>query len=129
MLSDKLNGDKFDESLRRALRGHTEPVPTDFTAGLLRQIKQAQERRILARVVWEERLVLGGCVVLGVIIISAAVVFPGTAAGFTGQVKTLTDKIGQAVEVVSSWRQLYMVFAAMFGFAVYSLVDLLASDS
>ena len=53
MLSDKLNEDKFDETLRRALRGHTEPVPTDFTAGLLRQIEQAQERRILARVVLE----------------------------------------------------------------------------
>ena len=129
MLSDKLNEDKFDETLRRALRGHTEPVPTDFTAGLIRQIEQAQERRILARVVLEERLALGGCIVLGIIIITAAVVFPGTAAGFTGQVKTLTDKIGQAVEVISSPRQLYMVFAARFGFAVYRLVDVLASDS
>jgi hypothetical protein len=129
MLSDKLNEDKFDEILRRALRGHTEPVPSDFTAGLLRQIEQAQERRILAQVVLEERLALVGCILLGIIIISAAVVFPGTVAGFTGQVKTLTDRIGQVVEFVSSWRQLYMVFAAMFGFAVYSLVDLLIGDS
>ena len=47
---------QFDEMLGRALRQHSEAVPADFTERMLRQIDSAEEQRILARVVLQERV-------------------------------------------------------------------------
>ena len=126
--------DKFDEMLGRALRRHSEPAPTDFSERILRRIKEAEEQRILARVVMEERLALAGCIVLGIITIAATVVFPDIAASFTGQMRAFIDKITQTIgavgiEAVSFEWQFYMVFAGVFGLAVYTLMDLLVADS
>ena len=134
MPADKLNEDKFDEVLGRALRGHTEPVPDDFTDRMLRQIKEAEERRILARVVLQERVALAGCIVLGIMAIVAVAVFPSVAVSLKELVGTSLNRITQIVGAVRElplryeW-QLYTVFAGVFGFAVYSLVDLLVGDS
>ena len=134
MPADKLNEDKFDEVLGRALRGHTEPVPDDFADRMLRQIKEAEERRILARVVLQERVALAGCIVLGIMAIVAVAVFPSVAVSLKELVGTSLNRITQIVGAVRElplryeW-QLYTVFAGVFGFAVYSLVDLLVGDS
>ena len=132
MTADK--EDKFDEMLGRALRRHSEPVPADFSERILRRIKEAEEQKILAQVVMEERLALASCIILGIISIAATVVFPDIAASFTGQMKTFIDKITQTIGVVGieaigfEW-QFYMVFAGVFGLAVYTLMDLLVADS
>lgn len=82
----------------------------------------------------EERLALAGCIVLGIITIAATVVFPDIAASFTGLMKAFIDKITQTIGAVGTeaigfeW-QFYMVFAGVFGLAVYTLIDLLAADS
>ena len=121
--------DKFDEMLGRALRGSSEPVQADFTDRMLRQIEEAEQQRILAQVVLQERLALAGCIALGIIAITVAAVFPGIATSFTKQMGDFIDKIPQAIEAVSNEWQLYMtVFVGVFGFAVYSLVDLLVGD-
>jgi len=121
--------ENFDIMLSQALRERSEPVPVDFTDRISRQIKEAEEQRILARVVMEERLALAGCIVLGIMAIVSLVVFPGVAVSFKELVETSVRKITQAVEIVHYEWQLYTAFAGIFGFAVYSLVDLLATDS
>jgi len=122
--------DKFDEMLGRALRRSPEPVPADFTNRILRQIEKAEQQRILAQVVLQERLALAGCIALGIIAIVVAAVFPGIATSFTKQMGSLSDKIPQAIEAVSNeWQLYYMVFAGVFGFAVYTLLDSLVGDS
>ena len=136
MLKNRPNEDKFDQMLGRALQKHSEPVPADFTERMLRQIKEAQEQRILARVVLQERLALAGCVVLGAAAIVAVVSFPGAVAAvlgsiagsFTEQSGALIGKIPQTIEAVRGEWQFYAVMGAVFGFAVYSLVDLLLGD-
>ena len=136
MLKNRPNEDKFDQMLGRALQRHSEPVPADFTERMLRQIKEAQEQRILARVVLQERLALAGCVVLGAAAIVAVVSFPGAVAAvlgsiagsFTEQSSALIGRIPQTIEVVRGEWQFYTVMGAVFGFAVYSLMDLLLGD-
>lgn len=141
-MTDKLNEDKFGEMLGRALQSHSEPVPADFTERTLRQVREAEEQRILARVVWQERLALAACIVLGVIAIVAVAVFPdriaevlrSIAANFTEQGKTLVNKMTPTVDIkavsgeVSGKWQFYTVLALVFGFAIYSLVDILVGD-
>ncbi len=137
MLADRLNkDDKFDEMLGRTLRLSSQAVPADFTRRMLGQIRQAEEQKILARVVLQERLALAGCFALGAAAIIALVAFPDNitavfnsiVGSFTAQSGTLVSRIPQSIETVRDQWQLYAVFAAMAGFAVYSLVDLLAGD-
>jgi len=129
MSADKLNEGKFDEMLGKALRQHSEPVSADFTERMSKQIREAEERKILARVILQERLALAGCIVLGVIAVVIAAVFPNIAVSFTEQIGNLTDKISQIVETISNQWRFYAVLAGVFGFAVYCLADLLVGDS
>jgi len=135
MLADRLNKDnKFDEMLGRTLRSSSQAVPADFTQRMLRQIKQAEEQKILARVVLQERLALAGCFVIGAAAIIVMAAFPDTitavfnsiVGSFTERGGALVSRIPQSIETIRDQWQLYTVFAAMAGFAVYSLVDLLA---
>lgn len=136
MPTDKLSERDFDKMLGRHLRSSSEAVPADFTDRMLRQIRQLQERKILARIVLQERLALAGCIAL----VAAAVLAPmlltdslagalqGRAAGFTDQCRTFLDKLPPAIEAVLDRWQLYAVLGAVFGFAAYSLAGLFLGD-
>jgi len=137
MLADRLNkDDKFDEMLGRTLRSSSEPVPTDFTKRMLSRIRQAEEQKILARVILQERLALAGCIVFGTAAIVAVAAFPdaiaalfqSAAGSFAARGGALVDRIPQTIETVRGQWQFYTVLAAVAGFAVYSLIDLLAGD-
>ena len=136
MLKNRPNEDKFDQMLGRALQRHSEPVPADFTERMLRRIEEAEERQVLARVVLQERLALAGSIILGIAAIVVVVFFPGRVTGifgsiagsFTEQSGALIGKIPQTIEAVRGEWQFYTVMGAVFGFAVYSLMDLLLGD-
>ena len=136
MLRNRPNKDKFDQMLGRALQRHSEPVPADFTEKMLRRIEEAEERQVLARVVLQERLALAGSIILGIAAIVVVVFFPGRVTGifgsiagsFTEQSGALIGKIPQTIEAVRGEWQFYTVMGAVFGFAVYSLMDLLLGD-
>ena len=138
MVAGKLNGDKFDEMLGQSLRRHSEPVPAGFTERMLSQIEEAEQQEILARVIWQERLALAGCLVFGALAAIGITVFPGRVAGvlrgiatgFTERGRAVVDGIGQtiSIETVRSEWQLYAILALVLGFAVYSLVDVLVGD-
>jgi hypothetical protein len=129
MPGNEFNKDEFDEMLRTELRGHTEPVPADFAAKMLKRIREAEERRILARVILQERLALAGCIALGAAVIVLAVMYPGIANTLTEQVAGLGDKLTKAVSAVRLDWQILVVFAGVLGFAAYGLWDLLVGDS
>lgn len=136
MSTDKLSKDKFNEMLGQALKGHSEPVPADFTNRMLRQIREAQEQKILAHIILQERLALAGCIIFGGVAIIAATVFPDIATAVfrsvvvsvTQQREVLVDRIPQTIKSFSSEWQFYTLLAAVFGFAAYSLVELLIGD-
>ena len=129
MSIDKLNEKKLDEILGQALQKHTESVPADFTERMSRQIREDQERRILAKVVLQERLSLAGCIILGITAIVTAVSFPSTTGSFTEQMQVYVDKVSQTIEVVSYKWQFYMVFAGVFGLCVWAFADLLVGEN
>jgi hypothetical protein len=138
MVAGKLNEDKFDEILGQSLRRHSEPVPAGFTERMLSQIEEAEQKEILARVIWQERLALAGCLVFGALAAIGVTVFPGRIAGvlrsivanFTECGGAVVDGIGQtiSIETIRSEWQLYAVLALVLGFAVYSFVDMLVGD-
>jgi len=137
-MAGKLDDDKFDEMLGESLRRHSEPVPADFTERMLSQIEKAEQRRILARVVWQERLSLAGCVVFGILAAVGVAVFPGRiagvlrgiAAGFAERGGAYIDGVSKSIsiEAVRSEWQLYIIFALVLGFAAYCVLDMLVGE-
>jgi len=136
MPPDKLNEENFDHMLSQALQRHEEPVPPAFTDMMLRRVKQAEQQRILAHVVLQERLALAACIALASAIIIVAVAFPGTAIGalrgvaadLAGQGQAFVSRFGQAAEIFSGDWRFYAILASVLGFAVYSLVELFVGD-
>jgi hypothetical protein len=121
--------EKFDKILYQALKRRSEPVPADFAGRMLRRIREAEERRILTRVVMEERFALAGCIVLGIMTVVVVSAFPSVAISFKELAGTFIDKITRTIEAVRYEWQLYTVIAGVFGFVICSLADLLVSDS
>jgi hypothetical protein len=136
MIPDKLNEENFDHMLSQALQRHREPVPADFTDTMLRRVKQAEQQRILAHVVLQERLALAACIALASALVIVAVAFPGTAIGalrgvaadLAGQGQALISRFGQAADIFSGDWRVYVILASVLGFAVYSLVELFVGD-
>lgn len=122
--------DKFDQMLTYALERHCETVPADFTNRMLKQIRQAQQRKILANVILQERLALAGCIIFSIAAIVSAIIFPDLAAvrhtimNMTQQVEIFIYKIPQAIQTLSSGWHNYCLIAVSLAFAVYSLAEL-----
>jgi hypothetical protein len=132
MPANKSSEDKFDQMLVRALRQHSESAPAGFTQKISEQIRKADEQVILARVAMKEKLALAGCIALGAVSIIMAISFPGAAGAFTQQLEAFLNKISQIPKTLTTVRwawQYYVVFAGVFGYAVYHLTDLLVGDS
>ena len=96
MSENKLD-EQLDEILRQSLREYSVAVPDDFTAKISKQIREEHQRRILAKVVLQERLALAGCIILGVIAVVFAVIFPDITGIFI-LMMTWIDGISQAIE-------------------------------
>jgi hypothetical protein len=132
MATNKLDDRTFDEMLGRALKKHSEAVPAGFTTRMLRQIEQAEERRVLARVVLKERLALAACIAFAGSVVIAAVAFPGFLSGvfaavgtaMAGQGDSLLARVPKIAEGFQSQWRLYAVLAGVFVFVVYGIVDL-----
>lgn len=136
MSMDKTTGSKFDDLLRQSLQQHLEQVPADFTEQVLKQIEQAEQQRVLAQIIFMERVSLAGCILLGAAVITSAVVFPdvvkpafqGVADVLLSGEQILGNKISQTIKTVGSQWQFYTLLTAVLGFAIYNLVDLLLGD-
>jgi len=137
-MAGKLDDDKFDEMLGESLRRHSEPVPADFTERMLKQIEEVEQRRILGRVVLQERLSLAGCIVFGVLAAVGILVFPGRIsgilrgiwAGFAERGGALVDGISESIsiEAIRSEWQLYIILALVLGLAFVCVLDMLVGD-
>jgi hypothetical protein len=136
MRTDEQSEDRFDGTLRRALRTHSEPVPADFTEQMLHRIRELESRRILTKVVWQGRLALAGSILAGIAAVVAVVVFPARAAaflsgiggGFLERGAAFAERASQAAGFLGDEWQITAILAILLGFAVFCLVDLLLGD-
>jgi hypothetical protein len=135
-VTDRFDEDRFDRMLAQALQRHLEPTPADFTERMLTAVKQAEQQRILAGVVLQQRLALAASILFGAVTIVAVVFFPTaiaegfrTIAGTVGeQIGMWLDRIPPALETARTQWQFYAVGAAAFGLAVYTLIDLFVGE-
>ena len=96
---------------------------------MARLVVQEQERKVLARVVMQERLALAACICVAVITVGLMAALPDIATDFLRQIPNIFGKLTEQLAAgLGDW-QLWIVLAAAFGYAGYSLVDLLHADS
>jgi hypothetical protein len=115
--------------LREGLKLHRETTPADFTERILKQVRKAEQQRILSRVVLQKRLALAGSIALGVGVVVAAAAFPQASGEAMEQLAAVWGSIKGGVEgIIYQW-QIYAAFAGLFGLAAYSLWDMLIRES
>jgi len=136
MDANRLNEDNFDKMLGRALRSVSQSVPGDFTEKTLLRLKESEQRRILARVVLQEKLALAGCIVLAAGLCTLVVLYPDVILEafevFTGRVtmrgRLFVETVPQTIETVCGQWRFYAVLTGVSGFAIYGLAGLLLGD-
>jgi len=133
LITDEPNEHSFDRILVRALKQHSETIPGDFTTNVQMRIRKAQEQRILARVIWQERLTLAGSIALAGAVIFVGVAFRESLTkthrnivdSFTMDSQAAVGKMLQIVDTISGDWQQYAILAVISMFALYSLADFL----
>jgi len=115
--------------LSSALRSHAEQPPDDFAEKMTDRLVREHERKILARVVMQERLALAACIVLPAIAIAIAVHYQSAVSVLLEHLAGLTNTFTKDISTGDINWQLWTVFGTAFAFAVYSLVDLFYADS
>jgi hypothetical protein len=136
MLLDRLSEDEFDRTLRQALQKHIEPVQPGFTERMLTRIRLAEEQRILARVILQERLILVGSIIFGIAAVIVLVVFPSAiesvfqsiGIALNRHVEAVFRGISISIQTVAGEWQLYLGLGLVFIFAIFCLFDLLFGD-
>jgi len=129
MTMDKLNEEKFDALLRRSLQNYSVSVPGGFTENVLESVKQAQQQEILRRVIFEERLTLTACITLTVLALIAAMILPSLGIDATRLAEIFAGKINKGIGFVLCGQKLYyVIFAVMFVYIAYALLELLEGD-
>lgn len=124
MLTDKSNyEDAFDKMLANSLKKHIEPDRPDFAERLLRQIELSRQKKILALIVFEERLALAGCIVLPLAAVITFLFFPQITLSISGWVQNLfAISIHRGLNYVSAIH-LWYVFIIISGIALYCIFD------
>jgi hypothetical protein len=129
MLTDKSNcEDAFDKMLRCGLKKHIEPDRPDFGERLLRQIETRRQQKILAEIVFEERLALAGCIILPLAAVITFLFFPEIPRAVSGWVQSLFSISSQMVLSYVSEIQLWYVFIIITGIAIYYIFDFVAEE-
>jgi len=130
MTMDKFNEEKFDALLKRSLQNHKVSVPDGFTENVLESVRQAEQQEILRRVILEERLTLTACITLTALALIAAMALPLLGGNVSRLTEIFTGKINKGMGFVLNEQNLYyVVFAAIFVYVAYALMELLEGDT
>ena len=107
--------ENFDMALKSALVVHAELVPEGFADTVMRRLRTQQEQKLIAKMAWQERFLLAGC--LGLLAIVAGLIFTFSAPiteGLKTSLSTITTTAGNLVTAASDqWQILFCMLVAM----------------
>ncbi len=121
--------DRFDKMLKGALRARSEPVRSDFTNHVLKQVQALDEQKILAKVILQERLALATCITVPLAATAAIFAYPQILTTAWTGLQSLFYGIAKQFALMTQhdW-QFCVALVAVAGFAAYSVFDLLFAD-
>ena len=115
--------ENFDMALKSALVEHTETVPEGFADNVMKQVRTQQEQKFIARMAWQERFILAGC--LGLALIVVVVVFsyaPAILKGLTNSLDNMTTTGNRFVAAKGQW-QTVLCMLVTIGMVLYSFAS------
>lgn len=115
--------DAFGNVLKKNLKQYVEPTHAGFTEHVLKQVELLEEQKLLRKVVWQGRLVLGACVTCCVALLFTAVIYPELVGGILtlpGKLFDIVIATGAAIE--AEW-QVFVICLAAVGMVTYNLVQ------
>ena len=115
--------DAFGNVLKKSLRRHAEPHRSGFTEHVLKQVELLEEQKLLRRIVWQGRLVLGACVACCVVFLFAAVIYPELIDGILTWPGKLFDIVIAAGALIEAEWQVCVICLAAMGMVAYNLVQ------
>ena len=118
------NENMFEQMLRSNLRKYVEPIRPDFTDNILKQVELLEERKILAKLIMQERLALVSCASLFVLIVTIIMYFGKDILMVLNLLGNDLKETIKTIGIASSFDcQLILVMAVTAGFVLYCVVD------
>jgi len=121
--------DAFDNYLKKNLKRYVEPGHAGFTEHVLKQVELLEEQKLLQKVVWQGRLVLGGCAAICVAFFFLAVIYPellDSILVWPGKLIDIVIAVGAAIE---AYWQVCVICLAAVGLVAYNLVQVRLTQS
>ena len=112
----------FDEMLKKNLKLHREPIRKDFAQELLAKIQKAEQQKVLAKIVRQERLAFAAFILLPAGMIVVMFAFPNLAIAPTRLLEELYPLANQTFEhFIKEWKLwvCYILAAAACLYAFY----------
>lgn len=124
--NDKYN-DRLGKTLKTALRNHKLPQRADFAEKMLVKLTEQQQQKILAKVVFQERLALAGLILIPIAAVIMIFIFPDVLIGLSAWLGTRCDVLWQeALKSTQLW-QLWTITLLAISAAVYSVIDMISA--
>ncbi len=128
MKANKLEEDRIDSILRRALPKQQPLVPEGFSVKVLAQLRAQKERQILAKAILAKRAALAGCMLVLGAFVFLMFLLPEFLADFGQSIGRLGDVLCWAQEGWGGVLVSLTALLAVFLYSLYNLVDSLVSE-
>ena len=115
--------DAFGGVLKKNLKQYAEPKRLGFTENVLKQVELLEEQKLLRRIVWQGRLVLGACVACCVALLFAIVIYPELLGCIRVLPEKLFDIVIAAGAVIEAEWQVCVICLVTVGMLAYNLVQ------
>ena len=116
--------ENFDMVIRSALVEHAEPIPEGFADTVMLRVHAQQEQKLIAKMAWQERFVLAGCVGLFAIVAGLVFVFPGRIMeGLNTSLSSITTTASNVVAAARGQWQTLLCMLVAIGMVLYSFIS------
>ena len=115
--------------LKKNLKQHREPIQKDFAQELLAKIQKAEQQKVLAKVVWQERLAFAAFILLSIGAIVIMFAFPNLVIAPIRLAEKLYPLIKLAVtSFVTHW-QLWVCYILAAAACLYAFYESLLREN
>jgi hypothetical protein len=116
--------ENFDTSIKNALVEHAEPVPEGFADTVIRRLRRQQGQKLIAKMAWQERFVLAGCIGLFAIVAGLIFVFSGQIMeGLNTSLSSMTATVSIVVTATKDQWQIVVCMLVAMGTVIYSFAS------
>jgi hypothetical protein len=129
MAENNKNEHRFDEMLKKNLKQHREPIRQNFTQELIAKIQKAEQQKVLAKVIWQERFLLAVYILLPIAAIVVIFAYPNLAIETSRLMTNLYLLVNLAVtSFVIHW-QLWVCYILAAAVCLYAFYESLLREN